>query len=106
MSQLASGHNVEVLEGEELARQMRDWRGYKKGLVRLTPGPWVMPKGFLKFADKFYEFKFRPNDVLIMTYPKCGTTWTQEIVWTMRNNPDLTSPDAALPILVKSPFLE
>lgn len=104
---LASGHTVEVLE--ELARLIRDFKGYnyKKGFVRLTPGSWFFPKTFLNFADNYYKFKFHPNDVVIATYPKCGTTWTQEIVWTMRNNPDLdNSSKDSLHVNVKFPFLE
>ena len=48
--------------------------------------------------------QFREDDVLVMTYPKCGTTWMQEIIWTMRNNPNLSKPSEA--IFVKSPFVE
>lgn len=50
--------------------------------------------------------QFRASDVLVMTYPKCGTTWTQEIVWTMRNNPDLNHPKTCVPINDRSPFIE
>ncbi|XP_047739132.1 sulfotransferase 1A1-like [Hyalella azteca] len=41
-----------------------------------------------------------------MTYPKCGTTWSQEIVWNMRNNPDLDNPDADDALFIRSPYLE
>lgn len=50
--------------------------------------------------------QFRPSDVVINSYPKCGTTWTQELVWTMMNNPNLTHPLTSLPIHVRSPFME
>ncbi|XP_064109971.1 sulfotransferase 1C4-like [Macrobrachium nipponense] len=56
--------------------------------------------------DRIYNFQTKSSDVFIMTYPKCGTTWTQEIVWTMRNNPNLDNPEAHKFIFVRSPFLE
>merc|ERR1719341_37723 len=41
-----------------------------------------------------------------MTYPKCGTTWTQEMVWTMLHNPDLDCDLSSKDLYVRSPFLE
>ena len=35
--------------------------------------PYPMPE----VAKKIYNFKVRPDDIWIITYPKCGTTWTQ-----------------------------
>lgn len=52
-----SGHTMERLEGEELERQERDWKGYTEGLVRLTPGRWLFPSTFEEYADKYYKFE-------------------------------------------------
>ncbi|XP_069185168.1 sulfotransferase 1C4-like [Procambarus clarkii] len=106
MTQLASGHTVEVLEGEELEHQERDFQGYTNGLIRLNPGRWLYPADYTKFADNLFKFKFRESDSVVMTWPKCGTTWMQEIVWTLRNNPDLDHPLASLSVLARSPFLD
>jgi hypothetical protein len=58
------------------------------------------------FTERTDVLQFRPDDVVVMTYPKCGTTWSQEIVWNMRNNPDLDNPDADDALFVRSPHLE
>ncbi|MGK7873342.1 MAG: sulfotransferase domain-containing protein [Xenococcaceae cyanobacterium] len=44
-----------------------------------------MPKGFP--AEGFtsgLSYKAQPGDIFIATYPKCGTTWTQHIVWLLQ----------------------
>lgn len=60
---LASGHELVPLEGKELERQERDWRGYTEGMVRLTPGRWLFPATFKDFADKYYNFEVRKERV-------------------------------------------
>ncbi|KAI5627344.1 sulfotransferase family 2, cytosolic sulfotransferase 2 [Silurus asotus] len=55
---------------------------------------------------KYYEdFTFRPDDVLIVTFPKSGTTWMQEIVPLIHSEGDLT-PVHTIPNWDRAPWLE
>lgn len=48
-----------------------------------------MPMGFPPegFASGL-SYEAQPGDIFIATYPKCGTTWTQHIVWLIQHNGD------------------
>ncbi|CAL4082907.1 unnamed protein product [Meganyctiphanes norvegica] len=105
---LSSGHTVEAVEDEELEELKRLFPGpiTKNSLIRLQPNGWFFPSDYLTFCDKLYNFKLYPTDVIVMTFAKCGTTWTQELVWTLRNNPDLNNPLADKPLGERTPFFE
>ncbi|KAG8140368.1 hypothetical protein E2320_003132 [Naja naja] len=47
-------------------------------LVELEAVP--LPETIVEQWDAIWGFKAWPNDLLICTYPKAGTTWMQEIV--------------------------
>lgn len=53
----------------------------------------------------FKEFSFRPDDIIIATYPKSGTTWTQEIVPLIMSGGDPASVET-LPTWERVPTLE
>lgn len=55
--------------------------------------------------DAVWAFRPDPSDLLIATYPKAGTTWTQEIVDLLLHNGDAEACKRA-PTPVRSPFLE
>ncbi|KAG5678030.1 hypothetical protein PVAND_007737 [Polypedilum vanderplanki] len=66
----------------------------------------IMPKKFVDTClDRIKNFEVFEDDTWIVTYPKCGTTWTQEMVWMILNN--LNYEQAMKEDLYKrSPFLE
>jgi len=72
--------------------------------VKYEPGPVIMPRTFLPIADEVYNFELREDDIWIVTYPKVGTTWTQEIVWMLVN--DVDKEAGAKPLYMRTPFLE
>jgi len=73
-------------------------------LIRYENGL-VMPREFTKIADRLYNFPLRDDDIWIVTYPKTGTTWTQEIVWMMVHDVDEKS-GSSIPQHVRTPFLD
>ncbi|KAJ8414180.1 hypothetical protein AAFF_G00050500 [Aldrovandia affinis] len=55
--------------------------------------------------EAIWAFCPDPTDVLIATYPKAGTTWTQEIIDLLLHNGDAEACQRA-PTTVRIPFLE
>ncbi|KAF2358801.1 Sulfotransferase domain [Trinorchestia longiramus] len=78
----------------------------RPGAVQIAPEGWCLPTPFQDCAKDIKEFSFKENDTIVMTVPKCGTTWALEVVWTMKNNPDLNHPSAHLPLNTRCPILE
>lgn len=41
-----------------------------------------------QFAERVKNMEIYEDDVWVVTFPKCGTTWTQEMVWILNNDLD------------------
>jgi hypothetical protein len=50
----------------------------------------VVPKKFVEtnFLERIKGFKVQNDDVWVISFPKCGTTWAIEMVWLLMNNLD------------------
>ncbi|KAL1425330.1 hypothetical protein MTO96_019271 [Rhipicephalus appendiculatus] len=80
------------------------------------PKPWHIPS--IHDVDGIYisksysleclrsaiRYNAQPSDIFIVTYPKCGTTWTQHIVYNIINNHP--PPRDQLLSWIEMPFLE
>ncbi|BES99393.1 Sulfotransferase domain [Nesidiocoris tenuis] len=75
------------------------------GDVRIQPSGLVMPKEFVPDIDRIREFEVRPDDVWLISFPKCGTTWSQELIWLIGNDLDYEASNKKL-LLSRFPFLE
>jgi len=85
--------------GHEGGVEVFPWRGSSHSVV--------LPKAYLLYAEQIHQVQMEEGDVVILTAPKSGTTWMQEIVWNMKHNPDLDNAMAhVLPLTVRTPFLE
>ena len=96
------------LSEEEIARLKSAYiTVLKKGksFIRTVPGYVTLPAAFQKFQHQYKNWKVRPDDVYVLTFPKNGTVWTQELVWLIQN--DCNFEEAKLiPIDKRFPFLD
>ncbi|XP_071400266.1 sulfotransferase 2B1-like [Centroberyx affinis] len=75
-------------------------------LYTVYKGIYLSSKIYTPQSLKYYEeFSFRPDDTVIVTYPKSGTTWMQEIVPLIQSGGDPASVETA-PSWDRVPWLE
>uniref|UniRef100_A0A8D0L325 Sulfotransferase n=1 Tax=Sphenodon punctatus TaxID=8508 RepID=A0A8D0L325_SPHPU len=65
----------------------------------------LLPKATCSEWSRIQSFQARPDDLLICTYPKAGTTWIQEIVDMIQQEGDLDKCQRA-PLHHRHPFVE
>ena len=75
-------------------------------LIKSEPMNVYMPKHFESMANSIWNFRLRKDDIFIVTYPKCGTTLTQELMWQVTNNCPLNNEMSKIPILARAPWIE
>lgn len=52
------------------------------------PSHCVLPFKYLEYADRIRNLTVYKDDVWVVTFPKSGTTWTQEMVWLIDHDLD------------------
>ena len=57
------------------------------------------------YEKRIRDFEVRNDDVYVVSFPKCGTTWTQEMVWNICNGCDVEKAKS-LPLVKRMPFIE
>lgn len=94
--------DVEPKLAEDL---MKQFTGEHTGFVQVGPKGYFLPNKFKQEASHIYNMPLRRDDVFVASYPRSGTTWTQELVWMVAKDLDYEASDAT-PLVERFPFLE
>ena len=80
-------------------------REHGQRYIRTKPGDTVLPVAYEKFELRFKNWQLRADDIYVFAFPKNGTTWTQELVWCVKNDCDIMKAKS-IPLSERVPFLE
>jgi len=92
-------------EDQKLVEEVRGENSAMKTLLKTEPQSVTLVPGFIHLQKRILNMKVRQDDVWIITPPKCGTTWTQEITWLLMNKADVVTAKEK-DLFSRSPFLE
>lgn len=95
---------IEPLEEKENDAIKKDFTGYLSGAVRVQPRGYFFQGIYRHYAHQYFNLPLKPTDVFVASYPKSGTTWTQELVWLLMHNLDYEGAKESLDD--RFPFVE
>ncbi|XP_036317922.1 luciferin sulfotransferase-like isoform X2 [Rhagoletis pomonella] len=96
---------ITEVEPQLNAELLSYFKGERTGFVQVGPEKYFFPHKYKLEAENFYNFQARPDDIWVASFPRSGTTWTQELVWLVANNLDFKTAKTQ-PLTERFPFFE
>ena len=103
--QLSEGVWIEEINNAAHKEFENNQRQFKDGFVKIMPYGAIFPRRFVPYEKKILDFEVREDDIFVTSFPKCGTTWTQEMVWNICNDLDFEKANSGT-LEERMPFLE
>ena len=88
-----------------LQKLMTESTGFSTGFIRIHPYNQIFPTHLKNYITEIRDFEVFEDDIWVSSFPKSGTTWTQEMVWCIKNNVDVERARASK-LENRVPFLE
>ncbi|XP_039285780.1 luciferin sulfotransferase [Nilaparvata lugens] len=76
----------------------------KDCMIEVNPGSVLLPPKYQDIGERIINLEVRPDDVWLVSFPRTGSTWTQEMVWCICN--DLDYERAQQPGIFRTPLIE
>ncbi|KAK2575934.1 hypothetical protein KPH14_007296 [Odynerus spinipes] len=92
-----------TVEGD-VADKLDHMFGVRPSFFKAEPGNCLLPPHYVFLAKKIRDMEIYEDDVWIISYPRTGSHWVQEMVWCIGNNFNYESAKTLL--IVRNPLLE
>ncbi|CAL8122462.1 unnamed protein product [Orchesella dallaii] len=69
---------------------------YDEGWVRLGKIKACFARNYVRYYERIRDFQTQPDDIWVSSFPKCGTTWTQEMVYCIATDLDFEAAKTGL----------
>ncbi|XP_053683055.1 luciferin sulfotransferase [Sabethes cyaneus] len=92
-----------ILEAD-ISQRLDKFFHKKDSLLEVNPGRVFMPTRFQEIGDDILSLEIRKDDVWLLSYPRTGSTWAQEMIWLLGNNLDYEGAKSIQQ--VRTPLLE
>jgi len=103
---LLEDESIEDISSLPLIKKLQSQTvAFSDGFIRIKPHNQVFPKCMTGYLKQIREFEVRRDDIWICSFPKCGTTWTQEMVWCLMNGLDFKTAKSKI-LDERVPFFE
>ncbi|KOC59248.1 Estrogen sulfotransferase [Habropoda laboriosa] len=76
----------------------------KSSFLRVQPSHCLLPPNFVFYATKIRDMEIYEDDVWMVSYPRTGSHWAQEMAWCIGNNFDYKNAQTLL--VIRNPLLE
>nr|CAD7434031.1 unnamed protein product [Timema monikensis] len=98
-------HEIHKLESKLNSRLLDDFTGERTGFVQVGQQKWFLPSKYEHQAVGYHNMTLRSDDIWVVTFPRSGTTWTQELLWLLNNDFDYDTA-RRVNLVERFPFLE
>ncbi|XP_058800482.1 luciferin sulfotransferase-like [Phymastichus coffea] len=89
----------------ELGRKLDKMFGVKYAFLKVKPGNCLLPPQYVFVGPKIRDLEVRENDFWLVSFPRTGSHWAQEMAWIIGN--DMNIEKARMThVALRTPLLE
>ena len=81
-------HKLSAEDHTRMRSLFDSFEKYDQSFVRTSPGNCILPVAYEKCKDRIKNVTFNEGDICLLTYPKCGTMWMQELITLVKSGFD------------------